>query len=81
MATTKLWKVVKRVDHVVDYATNKENTKAIEFNDNGNYEMIVDDLKNVIDYARNADKTEKEFYVTGINCEPDQLMKKCKILK
>lgn len=69
MATTKLWKVVKRVDHVVAYATNKEKTRAIEFNNR--YEMIVDDLRNVIDYARNKDKTEKEFYVSGINCEPD----------
>ena len=69
MATTKLWKVVKRVDHVVAYATNKEKTKAIEFNNR--YEMIVDDLRNVIDYARNVDKTEKEYFVSGINCEPD----------
>ena len=68
MATTKLWKVVKRVDHVIDYAANKEKTKNIDFN---NYEMIVDDLRNVIDYARNADKTEKEYFVTGINCDPD----------
>ena len=43
MATTKLWKVVKRVDHVVAYATNKEKTRAIEFNNR--YEMIVDDLR------------------------------------
>lgn len=69
MATTKLWKVVKRMDHVIDYAANKEKTKAIEFNNC--YEMIVDDLRDVIDYARNADKTEKEFFVSGINCEPD----------
>lgn len=69
MATTKLWKVVKRMDHVIDYATNKEKTKAIEFNNR--YEMIVDDLRNVIDYARNADKTEKEYFVSGVNCEPD----------
>lgn len=69
MATTKLWKVIKRVDHVIDYAANKEKTNAIEFNNY--YEMIVDDLSNVIDYARNADKTEKEYFVSGINCEPD----------
>ena len=69
MATTKIWKVVKRIDHVIDYAKNKEKTKVLEFNDNN--EMIVDDLINVIDYAKNKDKTEKEFYVTGINCEPD----------
>ena len=69
MATTKIWKVIKRMDHVIDYAENKEKTKAIEFK--GNYEIIVDDLSNVIDYAKNSDKTEKEFYVSGINCEPD----------
>ena len=69
MATTKIWKVVKRMDHVIDYATNKEKTKVIELK--SNYEMIVDDLRNVIDYARNSDKTEKEYYVFGINCEPE----------
>lgn len=69
MATTKIWKVIKRVDHVIDYAEDKDKTKTIEFTNN--YEMIVDDLSSVIDYARNADKTEKEFFVSGINCEPD----------
>ena len=69
MATTKLWKVVKRMDHVIDYAEDKSKTKSIEFNDK--YEIVVDDLRNVIDYARNSNKTEKEFFVTGINCEPD----------
>ncbi len=37
--------------------------------------------KNVIDYARNSDKTEKEYFVTGINCDSIQLMKKCRIRK
>ena len=27
MATTKIWKVQKRIDHVINYATNKEKTK------------------------------------------------------
>ena len=67
MATTKLWKVVKRMDHVIDYAKDKSKTKSIEFNNK--YEIIVDDLRNVIEYAKNSDKTEKEFYVSGINCE------------
>lgn len=68
MATTKIWKVVKRMDRVIDYATDEEKTRKIEYN---NYEMIVDDLLDVINYARNSDKTEEELYVTGINCEPD----------
>ena len=70
MATTKIWKVVKRLDHVVNYAKDNKKTANIEFNvDRGNYEMIVDDLKDVIDYAMNEDKTEKQFFVTGLNCE------------
>ena len=66
MAVTKIWAVIKRVDHVVDYATNKEKTK-IKMSPNG---MYARDLKDVIDYARNSDKTEEEYFVTGINCEP-----------
>ena len=27
MATTKIWKVQKRLDHVIDYATNKRKDK------------------------------------------------------
>lgn len=27
MATTKIWKVVKRLDHVMDYATNSDKTE------------------------------------------------------
>ena len=59
MATTSLWKVVKRMDHVINYAKEKNKTKNIEFK--SNYEIIVDDLKDVIDYAKNANKTEKRF--------------------
>lgn len=66
MAVTKIWKVVKRVDHVIAYAENKEKTKVIITGK----EMYADDLKDVIDYARNSNKTEKEYFVTGINCEP-----------
>ena len=29
MATTKIWKVENRLDHVMDYTTNKEKTKHI----------------------------------------------------
>lgn len=79
MATTKLWKVVKRMDHVIDYAANKEKTKAIKFNNR--FEMIVDDLRDVIDYARNTYKTEKEYFVSGINCEPDSAYEEMKDVK
>lgn len=29
METTKIWKVQKRLDHVINYATNEEKTKTI----------------------------------------------------
>lgn len=40
MAIVKLWSVYNRLDHVLDYAMNK-------------------------------DKTEEQFYVSGINCLPE----------
>ena len=80
MATTKIWKVATRMDHVIDYATNKDKTKNIEFN-NKKYEMVVDDLKNVIDYARDLNKTEKEYYVSGINCEVESAYEEMKDTK
>ena len=66
MATTKIWKVQKRLDHVIDYATNEEKTK------NKFYKETQDDLYSIrqaLLYATNPDKTEKKFYTTGINCE------------
>ena len=72
VATTKIWKVVKRLDHVMDYATDEDKTRKIEFKiEKGNYLVLVNDLKDVLDYAMNEDKTEKQYFVTGINCEAD----------
>ena len=66
MATTKIWKVQKRLDHVIDYATNEDKTK------NKFYKETQDNFYSVrqaLLYATNPDKTEKKFYTTGINCE------------
>ena len=79
MATTKLWKVVKRMDHVIDYAEDKSKTKNLEFKNN--YEIWVNDLKDVIDYAKNSDKTEKEYFVTGINCDSNSAYEEMKDTK
>lgn len=58
-ATTSLWGVKQRIDHVVKYTTNKSKTKNNNFGD----------LEATFDYATNPDKTEKQFFVTGINCD------------
>ena len=72
MATTKIWKVIKRLDHVVDYAIDETKTRNVEFKiEKGNYVVLVNDLKDVLDYATNSDKTEKQYYTSGINCEVD----------
>jgi len=65
MATTKIWAVKDSLKRVIDYASNPDKTVNDEF---GSYEFKG--LDNVIKYTTNDLKTEKQFYVSGINCEP-----------
>lgn len=78
MATTKIWKVQKRLDHVIDYATNKEKTRK---NSNGYGMDRFDSIRQVMTYAANLDKTEKLFYTTGINCKVDNAVKEMQFVK
>lgn len=50
---------------VIDYATNPEKTSARIFTPE-QYQVLAD----VISYAKDEEKTEREFYVEGINCNP-----------
>ena len=78
MATTKIWKVQKRLDHVINYATNEEKTKNIY----SKYEMDeFNSIRQVMTYATNPDKTEKQFYTTGINCEIEDAVKQMLFVK
>ena len=78
MATTKIWKVQKRLDHVIDYATNKEKTRK----NSNRYGMDkFDSISQVMTYATNPDKTEKQFYITGINCEVKDSVKQMQLVK
>lgn len=78
MATTKIWKVQKRLDKVINYATNEEKTK----NNYSEYGMDeFDSIKQVMTYATNPDKTEKQFYTTGINCEVKDAVKQMQFVK
>ena len=63
MAVTKIWPVRDRFDKVLDYAANAKKTDA----DIEEYHA----LDGVIDYAADGDKTEKCFYVSGVNCLPE----------
>ena len=78
MATTKIWKVQKRLDHVINYTTNEEKTK----NNYSEYGMDrFDSIRQVMTYATNPDKTEKQFYTTGINCEVKDAVKQMQFVK
>ena len=63
MAVSKIWKVKVRLKAVIDYATNPEKTRAQEYTPE-QYQALADVLK----YAKDEEKTEREFYVDGINC-------------
>ena len=78
MATTKIWKAVKRLDYVVDYAKNENKTKN-DYLENGcdKYENI----RQVVMYATNSDKTEKQFYTTGINCDVNEATQQMQFVK
>ena len=78
MATTKIWKVQKRLDHVINYTTNEEKTK----NNYSEYGMDrFESIRQIMTYATNLDKTEKQFYTTGINCEVKDAVKQMQFVK
>lgn len=78
MVTTKIWKVQKRLDHVINYATKEEKTK----NNYSEYGMDeFDSIRQVMTYTTNPDKTEKQFYTTGINCEVKDAVKQMQFVK
>lgn len=75
MATTKIWKVQKRLDKVIGYAANEDKTK------NDYIENDFDSISQTILYATNSDKTEKQFYTTGINCDLDKAVQQMQFVK
>ena len=76
MATTSLWKVETRLDKVIKYATNEDKTTDIEFEQD-----MYKSLHNTIEYAKADFKTEKQIYVTGINCEVETAYKEMVLTK
>ena len=76
MATTSIWKVENRLDKVIKYTSDIEKTK------NKNYETdLYKSLHNTIEYAKANFKTEKQFYVTGVNCNADTALKEMILTK
>ena len=71
MAVVKIWKIVQRLDNVIGYATKDEKFDIEKY-----YE-----LNNVIKYSTQDYKTEKQLFVSGINCSPDIAYKEMIITK
>lgn len=65
MAVSKLWSVTSRLGQVIDYAANPEKT-ATDIYTEEQYQA----LRDVLSYAKDEEKTEREFFVEGINCNP-----------
>ena len=63
MATTGIWKIEKRLDHVIDYVSNPEKTTKA----NESYQ----ELHQFSEYDNLNFNTEEGCYVSGINCLPD----------
>ena len=63
MATTSIWAIKERLDHVIDYTTNPSKTSKEAYSE----------LHNVIEYAKASYKTEEQLYVTAINCDKDSI--------
>ena len=63
MATTSIWAIKERLDHVIDYTTNPSKTSNEAYSE----------LHKVIEYAKASYKTEEQLYVTAINCDKDSI--------
>lgn len=65
MAVCEIWDVQGRLDHPIDYAENPEKTANPKYT-----EADLQALGDVMKYATNDTKTEKQFFVSGVNCDP-----------
>lgn len=62
MAVTSIWKIQSRLDKVLEYTTNEVKTK------NDSYGLSYQNIHNLSEYAGANYKTERQYYVTAINC-------------
>lgn len=66
MAVTKIWPVRGKPDSPLKYISNELKTENPRWD-----KTSLGNLIDVMHYAVDADKTEKQFFVTGINCSAE----------
>lgn len=76
MATVGIWKIEKRLDRVINYTTNIEKTINSEYG-----KESYASLHNVVEYVNSDYKTEKQAFVSGINCVPEIALEEMVITK
>ena len=76
MATTKIWAVKTRLDHVLRYAENEEKTLNRAWS-----KVDYQSMRDVMDYAMNDAKTEQQYYVSGWNCLPGIARQEMQLVK
>ena len=77
IATTSIWKIKRWLPKVIKYTTQEWKTE----NENYNPDISYKELHNVIEYAKSDYKTEKQFFVTGINCDKDSALEEMMNIK
>ena len=66
MATTAIWNIKGRLSTVINYAENPNKTEMPNYD-----EQECNALFDVMNYAMQDYKTERRYYVSGINCFAD----------
>ena len=66
MAVTKIWSVKGNIGKPISYVENELKTANPEWD-----KTSLQHLDDVIVYAANEDKTDKKYFVSGINCNAD----------
>lgn len=69
MATTSVWPIKKRLDHVLGYAMNPDKTSE---------HACHDDMGKVLTYVTQEEKVE---YITGVNCLPEHAKQQMMLTK
>ena len=79
MATTAIWGVKDGLDSVIRYVAKSSKTWRGQYDRAAQYHA----LENVLQYTADQMKTEKLFYVSGLNCDekPDAAQKQFEITK
>ena len=76
MAVCEIWDVRGRLDSPLRYAANPDKTGNPKYT-----EAEWQSLSDVMKYATNGDKTEQQFFVSGINCDPSMAREEMQIVK